>query len=260
MLTFVAIFALSLQFILALVVYVNNRRRLRNIAFALLSLSLFAWSALNYANSTPALRDNLPLMRSIMFFVVLQNIFFALFAISLRRERIRFTKRVAAYAVLSLVTASLTLSPVLFTKVLTGKYGPYPAAGPGMLFFIIHAFLSISIGFRNLVRARRAVAGLQRNQLAYIWFGSVVLWGLVPLTNFVLSLTLQTSFFYTIQPYLCACVLKCHSLCDCFAAAVRYPHSGSSLRYVSSHNRDHDVVVWHFAFRGREHTVCRPAT
>lgn len=201
MLTFIAVIALCAQVIMTMAVYLNGPKRFRNRAFAMLSFSLVCWAALNYANSLPSLQANLYLMRFIMFFVVLQNVFFVMFSYSLWIKHLfPLTKRGKWYVALSILTVLLALSPVLFTHVNQGPRGPYPVPGPGMVFFIVHAFISIYIGFRNLIIARRKTSPQYKPQLAFITLGSVVLWGFVPLTNFILSLTLQTSFFIQFSP------------------------------------------------------------
>jgi len=201
MLTFIAVLALGAQVLTVAAVYLRGPHSYRNIAFSCLSFALLAWSGLNYANSLPGLKDNLCLMRFIMCFVVLQNALFLNFANSLRTNHLfPLSWRGKGYVALSLLAVVLALSPVLFTKVVIGQHGPYPVPGPGMLVFIIHAALSIYLGFRYLFLANRAAAPGQKPQLYFILFGSIVLWGIVPLTNFVLALTLHTSFFIQLCP------------------------------------------------------------
>lgn len=200
MLTIIATISIIAQVILSLFVYINNPKRSVNRVFSLLSIALSVWAALNFANSLPGLRDNLVLMRFIMFFVVIQNFLFAAFSKSLRQDKFTINRKEKIYGLLSVVISLITLSPFFFIKVAYGKQGPYPVPGPGMLLFIIHAFGSIFYGFRSIIHAYKATPKGLKPQLRYISAGSIVLWGFVPLTNFVLSLTTKTSFFIQFSP------------------------------------------------------------
>lgn len=202
LLIIVTILALAAQILLSLVVLLKDSRSLRNRAFVFLSFALIGWAAVNFLSETfPEVAKNIYVIRSIILFAALQNCFFALFALSLNTPRLTINKKVVAYILLSIIACGLTMSPFIFYELApTANGGLYPTVMPGMAVFVLHAVISVTIGFRFLLHRLRRTSGVQHQQMLYILFGSVVLWGAVPLTNFVMSLALQTSFFANLSP------------------------------------------------------------
>jgi signal transduction histidine kinase len=198
-----AALALLTQLLLTLVVLLRDMRALGNKAFTLLSSSLAFWAALTFAFDVfPDFFQNIYTVRATMFFVVLQNCFFPLFTRSLLGKPLVRTKRLVAYIVLSIVTAALMLlTPSMFSELAANKAGGYyPVAQPGMLLFVIHAAISITFGFKYLLRRLRQTSGTRHQQLIFILIASVVLWGVVPVTNFALSISLQSTFYAKYTP------------------------------------------------------------
>jgi len=199
------ILALSTQFILILFVIRRSQHEAANKAFGALSAALLVWALLSYLYAAfPSEAQNILVVRLTMFFVVLQNTCFAIFTHLLTdHPAIKKNKKTISYAILSILAGALALSPLLFTKLILGKRGLYPEAGPGILVFIAHAAISLFKGFRYLIRTFKSRSGAQRQQIAFILGGSVVLWGIVPITNFAVSVALQTTFFGQFSPLYC---------------------------------------------------------
>lgn len=230
MLIYFVIASVLAQLIMALFVFINNPKNIVNKSFSLLSFSLLAWATLNYLNYLPDFKDNITIMRLIMFFVVAQNFFFTLFtySISYNNLKLKNNTKLKAYSLLSLTTGLVTLSPFFFTRVDIGEFGPYPVPGPGMMLFIIHAFLSIYFSFKRLLRSRKSANRNKRSQLQLIIIGSVILWGVTPLTNFLFALTIKTSLFIQFSPLyafifssIIAFAIVSHKLFDIRAAVTR---------------------------------------
>lgn len=203
LLVIIAILALVAQLLLTLVVLLRDPRALSNRAFTFLSTALAFWAALTFAfDAFPDIAQNIYVVRATMFFVVLQNCFFPLFTYSLSGKSVVRNKKFWAYVVLSIIVASLMLStPFMFSNLaMNNQGGYYPVAQPGMGLFVIHAAISITLGFRYLIRRLRKTMGARHIQLMYIFFGSVVLWGIVPITNFALSISLQSTFYAKYTP------------------------------------------------------------
>ncbi len=198
-----AALAFATQLLLTLVVLLRDTRGLGNKAFTFLSTSLAFWAALTFIfDAFPDMFQNIYVVRATMFFVVLQNCFFALFTYSQLGKPITRNKKFYAYVTLSVVAASLMLlTPLMFSELATNPSGDYyPVAAPGMGLFVIHAAISITYGFRYLIRSLRRASGAKRQQLIFILIGSVVLWGIVPITNFALSISLQSTFYAKFTP------------------------------------------------------------
>lgn len=199
----IAVLSLVLQLLLTSVVLLRDTKALRNRAFTLLSVSLAFWAALTFAFDVfPDVAQNIYTVRATMFFVVLQNCFFPFFTYALLRTPVVYNKRFVAYIVLSIITASLMLlTPAMFSELATKPDGGvYPVAQPGMGLFVLHAAISITAGFRFLLRRLRQTKSSRHQQLMYILFGSIVLWGIVPITNFALSISLQSTFYAPYTP------------------------------------------------------------
>lgn len=197
LLLLVTILALSAQTLLALVVLLKDGSSLRNRAFGLLSMALLIWAALNYYDAIPGVPHDIYVIRSIMFFAALQNVFFVLFSFSLIGRPLKTGVKFWLYILLSFVVGVVCFSPVMFSGVAADGY---PIAQPGMLVFLVHAVISVVWGFKNVVRQFKKSVGVQRQQLLYILLAAIVLWGIVPFTNMLLSMTLKTGFFSAISP------------------------------------------------------------
>ena len=198
-----AALAFVTQLLLTLVVLLRDMRALSNKAFTLLSTSLAFWAALTFAFDVfPGFFQNIYTVRATMFFVVLQNCFFPLFTYSLLGRPVARGRKFVGYIGLSVMTAALMLlTPVMFSELAVNKSGGYyPVAQPGMLLFVIHAAISITYGFRYLLRRLRQTTGTRHQQMIFILIGSIVLWGVVPVTNFALSISLQSTFYAKYTP------------------------------------------------------------
>jgi signal transduction histidine kinase len=195
--------ALVTQLFLTLAVLLRDARAMSNKAFTLLSTSLAFWAALTFAFDVfPDFFQNIYTVRATMFFVVMQNCFFALFTYSLLGRPISRKWKYWLYVVLSVLTASLMLlTPFMFSELAQNKSGGYyPVAQPGMGLFVIHAAISITYGFKYLLRRLRQTTGARHQQMVVIFLASVVLWGIVPITNFALSISLQSTFYAKYTP------------------------------------------------------------
>ncbi len=227
MLLTISITALVVQALVALVVLLKDRKESSHIYFSLLSFALLFWALSSFMFEAYESAQTIATVRLTMFFVVLQNTFFAFFSYSLAKTSVSKRKR-NSYIIFSVITALVALSPILFTGLEEGQNGTYPVAGPGMLFFIIHALASIIYGFRCMVSALHDANDHEKKQLEVIVAGSVILWGVVPATNFIYSITLQTTFFGLFSPLyglafssLIAYAIVKHRLFDIRAVATR---------------------------------------
>jgi signal transduction histidine kinase len=201
MFIFIIISSVVLQLIIALFVLVSTKKT-ANKLFAVLSLFLVLWSLLNYFITKNPFSDNqLALYRLLMASVVLQNTLFLFFAISFPNGTIKIkNKQLIIYIFLSLVAFLVALSPMLFTKVNYGDRGARPVAGPGMLVFVLHSGTSVFFGLRSLYRKLQKSKSNEKNQLQLLLYGSIILWGVVPITNFVITNATETLFFSKISP------------------------------------------------------------
>lgn len=202
MLSILVITIALIQITLALFVFFKRRGSLTNILFAALSIAAVGWVLANYASvgilNSPGVIYS---ARITLFFVVIQNTLFYLFARTYPGFRWIYSKRwLAVYLLFSGFAAAATISPFVFTEAVLKDGQPQATAGPAIMIFIAHALLSIVVAFRVLVRKKRQARGVQRSQLRLLLWASVLNWGVVPITNFVLPLVMSSLFFVQISP------------------------------------------------------------
>ncbi len=196
----------------------------------MLSASLIGWSVANfYAATGPQNYETITTIRIVIFFVVLQNTLFCIFTNIFPTNRIKHISNwTATYICFSLIVCFTALSPYLFTGVMLTTYQASPIPGPGIILFVIHAGLSIIAGFYFLVRTYKKAGAISRTQLKYVIVASVILWIVVPCTNFVLPLVINTNIFakfssvYTLAySALIAYVIVRHKFLDIKAVVAR---------------------------------------
>jgi signal transduction histidine kinase len=170
--------------------------------FMLLSLALASWAFIDYLAITMA-QDNATIyaIRSVISFVVIQNTLFYFFAISFPDKKLTQIPYRKIFLVYSLLVLGLTQSPFLFESV-TIKHGTAnPNPGPVIIFFVIHALLAIIPGLRSLFVKYRRSSGQPKRQLRVILFASTILWLLVPITNFAITLSAKTTIYVKLAPF-----------------------------------------------------------
>ncbi len=202
MFTAIIILSVLAQSLVALFVLQKNRKSLTNISFFLLSVFVATWATINFIiTKNPFSSTQLEFYRLLMASVVVQNTFFFIFSHVYPGDRLQIRKRLLVYYfILSSAVFIVALSPLLFTKVMYGQSGARPVGGPGMLAFIFHAGISVFFGLSSIYRKYKKAHGVKRQQFRMILFGSIILWGIVPITNFVISMATQTLFFARISP------------------------------------------------------------
>lgn len=202
MLNLIIILAALAQGLVGLFVYFQQRDSLTNRAFAVLSLASLSWALTNYIYTLdPASSSALFLTRLVLFWVVVQNTMFFVFALNYPSTSLLISKRKLTLVLLfSAVVAAATLSPYVFTSVTIkgGQANPNPS--PLMGLFVLHAVYTIGSGLKSLVGKLRRSRGREKRQLEFILFASSLNWLVVPITNFVITLAFQITFFAKVSP------------------------------------------------------------
>ena len=203
MFTFIVIASILAQTLTALFVLEKNRKSITNILFFFLSVMVASWALINFIiTHDPFSTSQLILYRLLMAAVITENTFFFLFAHTYPDVKIDVSRTwLVRYLGLSLVAITVAVAtPLVFAKVSYGHSGARPIAGPGMLLFGLHAAISVISGLRAIHHRYKKSIGLAKQQLRLIYIGSIILWGVVPITNFAVSLATQTLFFARISP------------------------------------------------------------
>lgn len=202
MLTALIIIAAIAQIIVSLFVFIRGRRNLSYFLFFLIGITSLCWAITNYI-TVVLLNSNdlLFYVRLILFFVVLQNTCFYLFAKAFPDSSwMHSNKRLILYLGYSSLAALMTISPYVFTSVRVNDGLVATEAGPGILLFIIHAAFSIGAAFKSLYKKLKTATGIYKNQLRILFFASFLIWVVVPITNFVITPLIKTTFFILWSP------------------------------------------------------------
>ena len=203
MFTLLVVIAVLLLIGISLGVYYRRRGNHTNLIFMFLTLSLAGWSFTNYlAITIPQNAHTIYAIRTVLLFALIQNTLFYFFARTFPSTKFSElpakNKLLLAYSVL---VAILLETPLIFNSITlkNGKANPNPK--PFIILFIIHAVITIACGFAQLIHKYRRQHGQPKRQLQFILIASVVLWLIVPITNFVVTLSAKTTTFIKISPF-----------------------------------------------------------
>lgn len=202
MLTLVFIISSIIQLGVALYIFKKGRHNLSYMLFFALSLMTFCWAFLSHLSvvwsSSPYL---LYVVRLVMFFAVLQVAIFFLFAHVFPKQKITLSVNEGRlYGAFSAVTALLALTPFLFSSITATNGRLNTQIGPAIIVFIVFMIYSIVTSFRTLLIKFQTSSGLKRNQLLLVLIAAIINWGVIPLSNFVLTLWFETLLFVSLSP------------------------------------------------------------
>jgi signal transduction histidine kinase len=203
MFTLLVILAVFLQIAIAVGVYFRRKGGHTNIIFMFLSLALASWAFTNYIAITITQNSStIYAIRTVLSLAVIENALFYFFATTFPDKKINVQSwSVKAMLVYTFFVVALTQLPFLFKSVTIKNSTANPNPGPVIIFFVIHAILTISVGLRQLYVKYRDVQGQQKRQLLFIIFASIVLWLIVPVTNFAITLSARTTLFVKFSPF-----------------------------------------------------------
>jgi signal transduction histidine kinase len=164
--------------------------------FLLLLLSINGWVASTYILLQYTDPKIVSFWMGLIFaFVILQNMAYALFIFKQTHARMRST-RVTVYIAFSLLLIVAAVSGNVLSRSAAGDM-----PGIGMPFFLVHVLASIVAGMTRIIRSRGKAAGYVRSQLDYLLFASLVLFTVVPLTNFVLPVAFGVRSLLSFSPF-----------------------------------------------------------
>lgn len=200
MIEFIAlILGVLTTFLITLAVFTKNRHSITNQLFVALALSLIGWSVTTYFSlHTQNDQQTLTWIRWIMFFVVSQNTSFFLLVQVFPDYQSRYvhTKWFKIAVAYSALVAAVAVSPFLFASFSDGA----PQPGPGMALFMPHALIFAAGGVTALFIKYRKSRGLKRTQLRYFLAGTLLLFTVEPLGNFVLPIIFGNNDFVRLSP------------------------------------------------------------
>lgn len=200
MIEFLALVAgASTTVVIALTVLLRDRRSQSARLFATLAFGMVGWSIMTYLSlHTIGDQETLQMIRWIMFFVVLQNTaFYLLVPVFPHSERNVLNDRKNRIVVLfSVLVAATALSPFLFASFEEGA----PQPGPGMALFLVHAVFVGAASLVHLFGRLRKSRGVKRAQLTYFFAGTLSMFTLEPLCNFILPVLFKSTLLVSFSP------------------------------------------------------------
>jgi signal transduction histidine kinase len=201
-LNLIIVLAALIQGLVGLFVYQKKPDSLTNRSFALLSFASLCWALTNfYYTLDPASSSALTITRMVMFWVVIQNTAFYIFAKDYPSSNLVISRRkLTLILTFSALTALATLSPYVFSSVTVTDNQANPNPAPLMGLFMLHAVFTIGGGLRSLIQKTRKASGQSKTQLQYILVAAILNWLVVPVTNFVITLAFHTTFFAKVSP------------------------------------------------------------
>lgn len=190
---------------LGTIALVKSKHSNIKVLFALLTLSLTMWSIFNYFSVSAINKDSiLLLMRLVMFFAVLQSVFFFLFS-TVFPEGIWSikTKFLMPYLIVVVLTLAVTLSPFLFSSVTVDELNGsrVPVIEKGMLLFLVTAVGSLVMGFIKLLKKLIGSRGYVREQIKFLFIGVLSMFSLMILFNLVLVMLFKVDSFVYLGTY-----------------------------------------------------------
>jgi signal transduction histidine kinase len=229
MITLLVILAIFLQIAISLTAYFKRRSGDVYIIFMLLNLALAAWALTNYIATTTAQNSSsVYSIRTVLSFVVIENVLFYFFAQTFPDKKIRDVKYKYFIILYSLFVIALTQTPFVFASVTIKNGTAIPNPKPAIALFILQALFTIVMALYALYRKYNRAVGQKKNQLRIVLFASTVFWIIVPVTNFGITISAKTavfakySAFYTLFFFgLIAYAIIAEKLFDIRAAVAR---------------------------------------
>lgn len=184
--------------LLAIIVLAKNYRSITSQLLNVLALALIGWSVTSYISiHTSVNLQTLYWIKWVMFFVVVQNTSFFLLVRVFPAIHFEFWKirNYVIFIIFSAITACVALSPYLFVDMKNGA----PVPGPGMIFFILHSLFFVASGI-SLVIKYKITRGLAKTQIGYFLAGTLFMFVILPVSNFILPVFFKTKLLVILSP------------------------------------------------------------
>lgn len=192
-------------------------------------------------------------VRAILCVVVLQIFLFYLFAHAFPygTQKISF-EEISYHLIFTVLTLIITASPLVFKDVSVQQGFPNIRVSGGLIIFIAYMLFYIANAFRVLIRKYQAAVGLKRTHLLLILVAAIVNWAVIPVTNFALTLVLNTMVFVQVSPIysllfsiIIGYALLRHSLFD---AKIILRSSTIYIRHCLRDNKQRSAEYYHLQY------------
>lgn len=170
----------------------RNPQSATNKLFAFIAVCLVGWSVVSYLSLRSLGSGTLLNIRATFACVVLQNTGFLFLSYTYPSEKLRRPRKLwlpyllITIAILVLLPSSLVIKSYDGTSLIPG---------PFIVLFMVHAIYSVVGGFTELINRLRRSRFADHSKVLYLFVGSLILWGVVPLTNFILPIAFKNHIF-----------------------------------------------------------------
>jgi signal transduction histidine kinase len=187
--------------ILGFITFFNNRKSITNRTFLLFSIFAILWSIFNYLVYQFRTHDSaLWALRFSVFFAVWHSFFFFQLFYVFPRDRVSFPKWFW-FGILPvvIVTAGLTLTPLVFSRILEFSLGGSGASraenGPAIVVFALTVSTLIISGIVVLVRKLIRATGVEKARFKYVLAGTIIMFFLIIVFNMIFPAFLGNARF-----------------------------------------------------------------
>jgi len=187
--------------IFGFLIYLNNKRSATNKTFFLFSIASSCWGIANYVSYQLTSPNNtLISIRIVIFFAVIQSFYFFKLIYLFPKEyheKTNFYKKVTVP--ITIVTAVLTLTPLVFKEVRVAAYigqPSQPVVGPAISLFILTAVSLVLSGLVILLKKMTIEKDrLQKTQFRYLFVGASIMFLLIIFFNLFFPIFWQSTRF-----------------------------------------------------------------
>lgn len=178
-------------------VFTQNPKHIVNQLYGILASSLVVWPIVNYLSLQTD--DRLLFIRLVIFFVVVMSAALFYLISALNKQLVVFSRWQWAGIIYTIITAVLTLTPLVFSGLTPGS-DPVPIPNIGIVLFLLHLGVFFVGSLIMLLVKIRHTEGRQRLQLLYIFIGMIPLFVFGPVTGFVMPVVFQIADFAALSP------------------------------------------------------------
>jgi signal transduction histidine kinase len=200
---FVTAATVILNILLGLSIYLKNSKGSTHRYFFLLTIIIAGWAVANYFSlHSPDEDTTLMWIRAVMAITsfLMPTVF--LLASAFPRSSSWLPRRVVSIILaVAALTAVAALSPYMFVDVSLENGVVAPSPGPLILLYGAQFFFYLVAAVAILVRRYFSTVGLEKLQIKYLLAGSLVTFGLIGISNFILVLWFQITIYVLLGPF-----------------------------------------------------------
>ncbi len=198
----VLIFIVLISSVLGVAIYQNNPKSATNLSFVGSAVSIIFWSIVMYLSVNTASPDGtLFYIRLSMLAGTVMAIAFLLLSISFPYPTLPLSKKwLLVLGTMGVITSIVSMSPYMFTGIVVEGGNIEPTAGWGIVTFMITSLGSNIATFIVLVAKFIKSKGRIKEQLRFIVVGTLTMFTLLIVANFLVVIILKTSSFIFLGP------------------------------------------------------------